>query len=76
MATTLDDLKSAASDLPVPERAELARYLLDSLDEGEQPAARADWLALAESRMAEVKAGSVVGIPADDVLRDLLEPPR
>ncbi len=76
MAVTLQDLKNAASDLPVPERAELARFLLDSLDEGEQAAARAEWIALAERRMSEVKAGRVVGIPAEEVLRDLLEPPR
>jgi hypothetical protein len=36
---------------------------------------RAEWLSLAERRMADVKAGKVVGIPADQVLKNLLVPP-
>jgi putative addiction module component (TIGR02574 family) len=76
MAVTLQELKTAASALSVAERAERARFLLGSLDEGEEADARAEWLALAERRMAEVKAGQVVGIPADEVLRTLLEPRR
>jgi putative addiction module component (TIGR02574 family) len=71
MAVTLQDLKDAATGLSAAERAELARFLLHSLDEGEAADARAEWLALAERRMAEVKAGKVVGIPAEEVLRTL-----
>jgi putative addiction module component (TIGR02574 family) len=74
MTVTLQELKSAASALPIADRAELARFLLGSLDEGEAVDARAEWLALAERRMAEVKAGQVVGVPADEVLRTLLAP--
>jgi putative addiction module component (TIGR02574 family) len=76
MAVTLQELKNAASALPVADRAELAQFLLRSLDEGEEPGARAEWLALAERRMAEVKAGQVAGIPAEEVLRTLLGPPQ
>jgi putative addiction module component (TIGR02574 family) len=76
MAVTLQNLKDAAAALPVAERAELAQFLLRSLDEGEEADARAEWLTLAERRMAEVKAGKVVGIPAEEVLRTLLEPPQ
>jgi putative addiction module component (TIGR02574 family) len=53
-----------------PERAELAQHLLRSLDP-EEPGAKDQWLALAEERMAEVRAGNVVGIPAEEVLRSL-----
>lgn len=63
---TLDQLKSTLSTLPVAERAELAQYLLHSL-ESPEAGARAEWLALAAQRMAEVRAGKVVGIPAEEV---------
>jgi putative addiction module component (TIGR02574 family) len=71
MSQSLQELKDASSALPESERAELARFLLHSLDDGEEADARADWLALAQQRMAEVKAGTVVGIPAEEVLRGL-----
>lgn len=76
MSPTLQDLKNAASGLPAGERAELAQYLLRSLDEQDEEGARAEWLALAEQRMAEVRAGKVIGIPAEEVLKNLLEPGR
>ncbi len=74
MSLTLEQLKEAASDLPASQRAELGQFLLHSVDAQEADAARAEWLALAEQRMADVKAGRVVGIPAEEVLRTLLEP--
>lgn len=74
MTVTLHELKSAASTLPVADRAELVQFLIRSLDEEEGADTRAEWLALAERRMAEVKAGKVVGIPAEEVLRTLLGP--
>ena len=74
MASTLRGLMDAASALPAPERAELAQFLLDTLDEGDPTVARAEWLALAERRMADVKASRVAGIPVEEVRRTLLEP--
>jgi putative addiction module component (TIGR02574 family) len=71
MISTLQDLKTAAASLPVTDRAELAEFLLRSLDDGQDADARTEWLALAERRMADVKAGKIVGIPADEVLRSL-----
>jgi len=71
MSASLEQLKTTLSGLPAAERAELAQYLLQSLEEEE---ARAEWLALAQQRMAEVRAGRVVGIPAEEVLKSLLEP--
>lgn len=75
MSPTLQELKDAASNLPVGERAELAQFLLRSLDE-EEEGAREAWLTLAEQRMAEVRAGEVVGVPAEEVLKNLLSPPQ
>ncbi len=74
MPLTLDQLKDAAADLPLSERTELAQFLLSRIDDAEAAEVRAEWVALAERRMAEVKAGRVIGIPADEVVRTLLEP--
>ena len=74
MSATLLEMKDAASALPIEDRAELAQFLLHSLDENDVADAQAEWLALAGQRMADVKAGKVVGIPADEVLRNLLRP--
>lgn len=76
MSPALQDLKDAASGLPARERAELAQHLLRSLDGPDEPGVRAAWLAVAEQRMAEVRAGTVVGVPAEEVLKSLLEPRR
>ncbi|HKI31610.1 MAG TPA: addiction module protein [Gemmataceae bacterium] len=70
MSPSLAQLKASISSLPAPERAELAQYLLRSLDP-EEPGAKEEWLALAQERMAEVRAGKVVGISAAEVLRGL-----
>ena len=75
MSASLEQLKATLCDLPAAERVELAHYLLCSV-EPEQEGARAEWLALAEQRMAEVRAGRVVGVPAEEVLDSLLEPGR
>jgi putative addiction module component (TIGR02574 family) len=71
---TLQELKNGAAELSASERAELVQFLLRSLDDPDEPAVRAEWLALAEQRMAEVRTGQVVGVPAADVLRTLFEP--
>ena len=68
MNASLEELKTVLSGLSVEERAELAQYLLRSLNGTDEAGARAEWLCLAEQRMAEVRAGSVAGIPAEEVL--------
>lgn len=76
MSLSLQELKNASSSLPLEERAELAQFLLYSLDEPDEEGTRTEWLALAEKRMAEVRAGKVVGIPAEEVVKNLLGPAR
>lgn len=75
MNSSLEELKTALTTLPVQQRAELAQYLLHTLDEVEADAA-AEWLALAQQRMDEVRAGKAAGIPAEQVLKSLREPRR
>jgi len=67
---TLEQLKPMLAELSAAERAELAQYLLRSLD-AEESGAEAEWLALAEQRMVDVRAGRVVGVPAEEVLKRL-----
>ena len=79
MSQTLQALKDAATSLPVRDRAELAQFLLRTLhesDEQDEQQVRAAWLDLAERRMADVRAGRVVGVPAEEVLKTLLGPGR
>jgi putative addiction module component (TIGR02574 family) len=73
MSATLEQLKSTVSGLPVAERAELAYYLLHTLEAPDEGAA-AEWLALAGKRMEDVHAGRVVGIPAEQVMESLRRP--
>ena len=75
MTPNVEQLKAAFSHLTSSERAELAQFLLRSLEPVEEGAA-AEWLALAERRMTEVRAGQVVGVPAEQLLKDLREPRR
>jgi putative addiction module component (TIGR02574 family) len=75
MSPTLEEIKATLSGLPMPERAELAHFLLHTLEPAEEGAA-AEWLALAERRIAEVRAGQVAGIPAELVLKSLRGPRR
>jgi putative addiction module component (TIGR02574 family) len=70
MSPSLEELKNTVSGLSAAERAELAQHLLRSL-EPEEEGAKAEWLAVAEERMAEVRAGRVVGIPAEEVLKSM-----
>lgn len=73
MTASLDELKTTAAGLPAAERAELAHHLLRSLDEVDEGAGT-EWTTLAEKRMAEVRAGKVVGIPAEQVMESLRRP--
>jgi putative addiction module component (TIGR02574 family) len=73
MPLTLDVMKSEACRLSSRERAELAHYLLSSLELEEDPDAEAEWDSELTRRAAEIENGSVVGIPATDVFARLRE---
>ena len=73
MGATLEELKSTVSGLPVPERAELAHYLLLTLESANDGTAD-DWLAIAERRVNEIRTGQVTGIPAEQVIESLRRP--
>ena len=73
MASMLEEVKSTADLLPLSDRAELVLHLLHTLEPTEE-VAQAEWHALAQSRLAEVRSGHVVGIPAERVLESMRRP--
>ncbi|MEX0775835.1 MAG: addiction module protein [Phycisphaeraceae bacterium] len=70
MPATKDQLKSHLSDLPVEDRAELAQFLIDSLD-GDQGQTDAAFDAELARRVEEIEQGRASGEPADQVITEL-----
>jgi len=68
---TFEQLRDAVADLPLPERLELTQFLVQSFDVQPSEEVRAAWLAPAESRLAELRTGTVKGVPADELLESL-----
>jgi putative addiction module component (TIGR02574 family) len=73
MAETLDHLKRQLGILTATERAELARFLIDSLDEQADPEAEDAWEAELAGRVSEIKSGQVSGKPAAQVFKEIRE---
>ncbi len=73
MTETAEKLKSELSRLSLPERAELAYFLIHSLDEEVDADAEAALDAELAQRMEEIKSGKTVGEPADKVFAELRE---
>ena len=69
MAKLIRALESEAMKLSRPQRARLAQRLLSSLDPEVDADADRLWLAEAERRLADLKSGKVVAIPAERVLK-------
>ena len=69
MARPAREVESQALKLSRSERARLAHRLISSLDEKADPDVERVWLAEAERRLAELKSGKTVAIPAEKVLK-------
>lgn len=67
MARPLDQVERDALALPERDRAALAEHLLATLDEAEGKDVEAAWLAEAERRYQEYRAGRMKAVPADQV---------
>lgn len=63
MSTTTEEWKTELARLPEPERAELARFLIDSLDQGEDPDAAEAWDAELTRRADEIRKGTAPASP-------------
>jgi putative addiction module component (TIGR02574 family) len=72
MTETLEQLKTQLTLLSNPERAELAHFLLASLEPEEEGAAEA-WDAEVKQRVQEILSGRALGKPADQFFGELRE---
>jgi putative addiction module component (TIGR02574 family) len=70
LSKTAEKLKAELSRLSPKDRAELAHFLLHSLDETD-PQAQADWDAELADRLNEIKSGRAKGEPAARVFAEL-----
>lgn len=73
MESKLEEVITAALQLDIEERAQLAGRLLLSLDEPSESELETLWLQEAERRLEEFRSGRVRGVPADQVFRDALD---
>lgn len=65
------DITSEALELPITARAELAKQLLDSLDNISEEENDKLWAEEAERRYREYKAGNIKAVPAEEVFARL-----
>jgi putative addiction module component (TIGR02574 family) len=72
MTETVEQLKARVGILTGPERAELAYFLLTSLEPGEEGAEEA-WRVEIARRVADIRSGQARGRSADEVLAELRE---
>jgi putative addiction module component (TIGR02574 family) len=66
-----EDIKKKLSALPPEDRAEIAYFLIHTLDEQTDPDWDACWHAELTRRTREIECREVVGQPADEVFREL-----
>lgn len=72
MSLPVEKITEYALSLNSDARALLADRLVESLDPIDDEEIRAAWAAEAQRRLADLRAGKVVAIPADEVLAHVL----
>ncbi len=70
MTVAVEQLKSQVVSLTKPERADLAYFLLSSM-EPEEAGVEAAWDDEISRRVADIRSGQAVGRPAEEVLDEL-----
>lgn len=73
MTQVTEELKGKLASLPLQDRAELAYFLLHSLEDRGDVDWEAAWVAELDKRGQEVRSGTVQLEPADKVFADLRE---
>lgn len=71
MTKIAESLKSTLAILSPQDRAELASFLIHSLDEGEDEGWESAWDLELARRAEEIKCGTAKGEPADQVIAEL-----
>lgn len=71
MTATAERMKRQLLDFSRQDRAELAQFLIESLDEGQDPDAEPAWDAELSQRIADIENGLELGEPATSVFAEL-----
>jgi putative addiction module component (TIGR02574 family) len=66
---SLEELENEIAKLPLNERAALAKWIVQSLDDLSPADVEALWAEEAERRLDELEQGRATEIPADEALR-------
>jgi putative addiction module component (TIGR02574 family) len=66
---SLAEIETEIKKLGLQDRAALAKWIVDSLDELSEAEIEALWVEEAEHRLDELEQGSTTEMPAQDVLR-------
>jgi putative addiction module component (TIGR02574 family) len=69
----LEPIKDQLRSLSAAERADLAHFLIGSLDEAGEPNAPTLWDRELEKRVSEIDSGTATGAPAVEVFRAIRE---
>ena len=67
MNSTLAELELKVTQLSADERAQLALYLLQSLEPADEGDIDEAWRVESERRLAQIESGEVQSVPGDDV---------
>ena len=70
MDITLEQVAKDALQLPPVERAELADFLVGSLEESQPDAVQSLWIETASRRLDEIRSGKVTTLPGDEVIAE------
>jgi putative addiction module component (TIGR02574 family) len=73
MTEPAEELKHRLSQLSARERADIAHFLIHSLDDERDADVETAWEAELERRMAQILNGEAIGEPAEKVFSDLRE---
>lgn len=71
MTAKAERMKSELAGLTPEDRAELVRFLIESLDGDEEQGVAAAWDAELKRRAEDIESGRVVGEPAEKLLREM-----
>jgi putative addiction module component (TIGR02574 family) len=73
MSASTNELKLTLAKLPEQDRAELAHFLLQTLDDGADDDAEAAWETELARRAEEIRSGRAISEPAEAVFAALRE---
>ena len=73
MTSTMERIKNELSTLPQNERAELAQFLINTLDGAPEADAESAWDPELVRRIELICTGKDIGEPAEDVFKTLRE---